>query len=107
MRKSLKRIGNLQLLEQILDRSLSENEDITTKYIDSLAPIFYYILLYYIKKDNIYTSYAVFFIGKYKLYDCTEKEKIQDILLNLLDEPSVFCREAVLKIFYQKQNYWY
>lgn len=98
--RKLKRIGNLTAFDQTLSDMHAEYPEQIKTYIASLASVFVYLTLTYEKKNKLQAAYFPYLIKKYRVFEGRDIRLITDILLALVREPSLYCRQNALQALY-------
>lgn len=104
MRKKLKKIGNMLAFDKMLEATYIENPESVKQYLMEMESVFIALLVDYGRKDNIETAYFPYIIKKYRLLSWQAIPTIEETLLGLLDEPSIYCRENALQALYTTGN---
>lgn len=98
--KKLGRIGNMIAFDQILEKLYRENKAQVLEYLSQLGGVIIYLTIKYGKKDRIEAAYFPYIIKKYHLIENRPLETVISSMLELLDEPSIYCRENAMQALY-------
>lgn len=105
--RKLTRVGNLMAFDELiaLDMTIEElnsgRRGITEKYLRSLHGVFTLLALEYKNSDKLRLAYFAYLIGKYSIIKDLPIDKITDVMLSILDEKSLYCRENAMYALYQ------
>lgn len=100
LRKKLAWTSHLMAFDEALDRLLKQNADAVWVYLREISPVFPYLALenrYYSAMKLTYFAYVV---KKYRIVQGKPVGPILDIMMRLLREPSLYCRENALQAIY-------
>ncbi len=100
LRKTLKKTGNLTALDETMERLFEEDPDAVKQYLSAIYPVFVYLSMEYRKKDEIRAAYFPYVIKRFGILQNTSFGIIVDTLMELLHEPSLYCRENALQAIY-------
>lgn len=70
------------------------------KYLHSLDDVFISLMAYYTKQNRIEAAYFPYIIKKYRVIAYRSFPSIEGALLELLYEPSIYCRENAMQALY-------
>ncbi|MGN0405598.1 MAG: hypothetical protein ACI4F1_10275 [Bariatricus sp.] len=98
--KKMQRISNLMAFDETMERLRKEKLEAVKDYLDAVCPIFVYLVMEYKKKSELQVAYFPYVIQKYGIIRNKSIPAINEMLLNLVKEPSVYCRENALKALY-------
>lgn len=104
MRKKLKKIGNMLAFDKMLETTYIEKPERVKQYLTEMEGVFIALLVNYCGKDRIEETYFPYIIKKYRLLSERTIPTIEETLLGLLDEPSIYCRENALQALYTTGN---
>lgn len=104
MRKKLKKIGNMIAFDKMLETTYIEHPESVKQYLSELEEVFIALTADYCKKDRIEVAYFPYIIKKYHLLSERRIPTIEETLLDLLEEPSIYCRENALQALYTTGN---
>lgn len=100
LRKKLKKTGNLTALDETIERLFVEEPEAVKQYLSAIYPVFVYLSMEYRKKDEIRAAYFPYVIRRFGILQNRPFGIIIDTLLELLHEPSLYCRENALQAIY-------
>lgn len=102
--RKLCKINNLIAFDKTLDSLYKTEPEKTKKYIEELSPVFIYLTLEYRKKDKLKVAYFPYIIKKYGVFRGNSISIVSDIMLDLVRESSLYCRENALQALYSIGN---
>lgn len=100
MYKTLKRIGNMIAFDKMLEEYYEEDPESIREYLQQLDSVFIGLTAKYCKKDKIEMAYFPYIVKKYLLIENKPFSTITEIMVKLLAEPSIFCRENAMQAIY-------
>lgn len=100
LQKKLLRVGNLLAFDETLERLLSQKPEDVWKYIREISPVFTYLALENKYRSPVKITYFAYVVGKYRVIEGRPVNLIIDIMMKLLQEPSLYCRENALHAIY-------
>ena len=98
--KKLGRVDYLMALDETLETMYRENPLAVSKYIQSLSSVFVCLALEYGKKSTLKATYFPYFIKKYKVFHNHNISVVSDVMLEMVRQPSLYCRENALQALY-------
>ena len=98
--KKLKRIGNMLAFDKMLESAYVEDPENVRAYLGGLDGVFISLAIDYCGKNRIETAYFPYIIKKYRIIADRPFPSIVGMLLGLLGEESVYCRENALQALY-------
>ena len=102
--KKLRHVNHLMAFDEALDALYAENPEVIKRFLESLTPVFIYLTLEYRKKNALKAAYFPYMIKKYGVFRGKNIAVISDIMLDLVKEPSLYCRENALQVLYSIGN---
>ena len=102
LRKKLVSTSSLQAFDEALERLLeteSESENVRM-YIREISPIFTYLAMENRYHNAMKLTYFAYVIRKYRIIEGRPIPIIMELLIELLQEPSLYCRENALQAIY-------
>ena len=100
MDQNLRKIGNMIAFDKMLEAEYEEHPQKIKTYLHSLDGVFVSLMAYYSKKDRIEAAYFPYIIKKYNIIAHRSFQSIEGALLELLHEPSIYCRENAMQALY-------
>lgn len=98
--KKLKRIGNMAAFDKMLETEYINNSEEVKRYLCEIVDVFIGLCRSYAGKDRIEAAYFPYIIKKYRIIALQKSDFIIDALFDLLDEPSIYCRENAMQALY-------
>lgn len=95
--KKLRRISNLMAFDKTLEELYPESPEKIRKYIEALSPVFVYLSVEYLKKNELQAAYFPYIIRKYRICSGQNISIITDTMLTLVHEPSLYCRQNAMQ----------
>lgn len=102
--KKLIKVNYLMAFDEMLEAMIQEEEKKTKQYIESLSSVFIYLTEEYHKKNQLQAAYFPYLINKYHLFRNQHHEVVADVLLELVKEENLYCRENALQALYSIGN---
>ena len=100
LRKKLRRVGNLMAFDETLDDLLSRNPDAAWAYITAIRPVFTWVAAEHRYRGSMQLAYFAYVLGKYRILKGKTVPLLTELLMGLLEEPSLYCRENALQAIY-------
>ena len=100
LQTKLRRVGNLQALDETLQALQQRSPEQLQPYLDAIAPVFSYLILDYRKKELLKPAYLAYFLAKYRLSAALDSQTLLEFLYWLLQQKSLYCRENALRALY-------
>lgn len=100
LRKKLVRTKNLLIFDQTLERLSQRAPEDVTAYLKELGPLFAYLAVDNKYNSNIKLTYFAYVLQKYHIVQGKPVSVILDVMFQLLQEPSLYCREHALQVIY-------
>ena len=105
MERSLHYLSRLVAFHHAVEQLRDENEESLQKYLHLCRPIFQRLASYYRNKDAMRRAYYAYLIKEFRIqHDSDMVGALPVILLEYLDNSTIYCRENVLQAFYQLGN---
>lgn len=83
-----------------LERLCVRRPELTRSYLTALNGVTIALAEDYCRRDEIEAAYFPYIIRKYRLLDGQENEALKTMLLDLLHESSIYCRENAMQALY-------
>ena len=100
LRKRLKKSGNLLAFDETLERlSVSNPQGIRT-YLTAIYPVFVYLATEYLKKEETLATFYLYILRKYQVLRDMPMGIMNEIVLELVRYPGIYCRENALQVIY-------
>ncbi len=90
--------------DKMLEETYTKNPDIVKQYLSELDGVFISLCKDYCGKDRIEAAYFPYIIKKYRIIAYRSFPSIEEALLDLLDEQSIYCRENAMQALYTTGN---
>lgn len=104
LQKKLKHVGNMIAFDKTLETAYIEDPQVIKAYLSDLDSVFIYLTASYLRKSRIEAAYFPYIIKKYRLISHRPFPSIVGSLLQLLREPSIYCRENAMQALYTTGN---
>lgn len=98
--KRLVRVRELMAFDKSLEILSREYPEEIRDYLYSLDSVFFALANRYSRKNEIQMTYFPYVISRYNLFYKEDLPQINRILVDLLEKPSIYCRENALNAFY-------
>lgn len=98
--KKLRKIGNMVAFDKMLEAEYVNSPDEIRNYLHDLDSVFVSLMVYYTKRNRIEAAYYPYIIKKYRVIAYRSFQSIEDALLEMLNEPSIYCRENAMQALY-------
>ena len=98
--RQLTRTGNMIAFDKMLEDLYREEPRQATEYLSQLGGVIVYLTIRYGRKDRIEAAYFPYIIRKYRLLGGADDAPLKEVLLELLHEPSIYCRENAMQALY-------
>ena len=98
--RKLRRVGNMIAFDKMLEAEYAKHPQKIQQYLHSLDGVFVSLMAYYAKRDRIEAAYFPYIIKKYGIIAHRSFPSIESGLLDLLNEPSIYCRENAMQALY-------
>lgn len=100
LRKKLVRTGGLMALDETLDRLLAQAPEDVWTYLREIRPVFTYLAMENKYHSSMKLSHFAYVVRKYRIVEGKPIHVILDVMMKLLQEPSLYCRENALQAIY-------
>ena len=98
--KRLVRVRELMAFDKALELLYEEYPEEIHAYLRNLEYVFIALANRYSRKNELQMTYFPYIIARYRLFEGEDLPQINRILVDLLEKPSVYCRENALNAFY-------
>lgn len=98
--KKLERVGNMIAFDKMFENVYTDKQETVNQYLSELDDVFIALCKHYCGKNMIEAAYFPYIIKKYRVIAFRTMPSIYDELFEMLDEPSIYCRENVMQAFY-------
>lgn len=102
--KKLTKVRELMAFDKALEVLYDEYPDQVKAYLRKLEYVFVALAKRYSRKNEIQMTYFPYIIARYQLFYGEDIPQINRILVDLLEKPSIYCRENALGAFYSMGN---
>lgn len=102
--KKLERVPNLMAFDETMERLRKKDSASVSEYLNEISPVFISLAMKYRKKSELKLAYFPYIIQKYEILKYKSSEVINEMLLDLVKNPSLYCRENALKALYTTGN---
>lgn len=100
LEKKLVRTSSLLVFDETLDRLLGQSREDVWPYLREVRPVFTYLALENKYHSAMKVTYFAYVIKKYRIIERRPVSVIIDVMMKLLQEPSLYCRENALQAIY-------
>lgn len=100
LRRKLMRVGNMIAFDRMLEKEYVRHSDIIREYLSQLDSVFVALTADYCGRNRIEAAYFPYIIKKYRLLSFRPFPSIVGTLLELLNEPNIYCRENAMQALY-------
>lgn len=100
LRHSLCRINNLMAFHQALQKNFSNDPELCRKYLRQIRPVMLYTAIVYRKKEYIQAGYFAYVLSCYTTDRQMTVDSLQEIMLDYVKKPNLYCRFNALKALY-------
>jgi len=90
----------MMAFDNVIEQLYKENSTQVTEYLSCLDSVFLSLTIAYSKKDKIETAYFLYIIKKYHIIHNKPFSIIVDMILRLLRDPNMYCRENAMQAIY-------
>ncbi len=98
--KKLKHISNMIAFDKMLENEYIANPEVIREYLYHLDSVFIALTNNYCTGNIIEAAYFPYIIKKYRLIAYRPFPSIVGMLFDMLEKPSIYCRENVLQALY-------
>lgn len=100
LQKKLQWANNLMVFDETLERLLQKEEESVWNYVREISPVFTYLAVKNKYHDVIKVTYFAYVIKKYRIIEGKPVHVVLEVMMKLLQEPSLYCRENALQAIY-------
>ena len=100
LQKKLGRAGGLMAFDETLERLLEQAPEDVRAYLREVRPVFTYLSLENRYSNTMKLTYFAYVLRKYRIVEGKPVPSIMDMMMKLLEEPSLYCRENALQAIY-------
>ena len=100
MERRLRRVNGMAAFDAALERLCVRRPELTRSYLTALNSVTITLAEDYCRRDEIEAAYFPYIIRKYRLLAGQENEALKTMLLDLLHESSIYCRENAMQALY-------
>lgn len=100
MERKLRRVNNMVTYDQALERLLPRRPTLVRDYLLASSGVVVALAEDYCRRDEIESAYFPYLIKKYRLLSGESCPELKAMLLDLLHEPSLYCRENTMQAIY-------
>lgn len=100
LRKKLVRTAGLMVFDETLDRLLAQAPGDAWDYLREIRPVFTYLAMENKYRSPIKLTYFAYIVRKYRIVEGAAIHVLLDVMMKLLQEPSLYCRENALQAIY-------
>lgn len=100
LRKRLRKIGDLMAFDETLEELLGREPDAVWVYIDAIRPVFTWLAAENYYRGSMQMAYFAYVLGKYRILKGKTVPLLTELLMKLLEESSLYCRENALQAIY-------
>ena len=98
--RKLRKVGNMAAFDKMLEDEYVNHPQEIRNYLKSIDDVFISLMAYYTKRNKIEAAYFPYIIKKYRVIAHRSFESLKGALLELLCEPSIYCRENAMQALY-------
>ncbi|MBO4992471.1 MAG: hypothetical protein J6E42_09990 [Firmicutes bacterium] len=100
MMKKLRNINNLMAFDKTMEKLYPQEPEKIQAYMEELSNVFVYLASEYQRKSKLQEAYFPYIIKKYRIFQGQDIKVINDSLMELIHNPSLYCRENALEALY-------
>lgn len=100
LRKKLRRVGNLMAFDETLEELLNRSPDAARAYLAEIRSVFIWVAAENHYRGSMQLAYFAYVLGKYRILEGKTVPLATELLMKLLEEPSLYCRENALQAIY-------
>lgn len=100
MERRLRRVNGMAAFDAALERLCVRRPELTRSYLTALNGVTITLAEDYCRRDEIEAAYFPYIIKKYQLLGGADDAPLKEVLLKLLNEPSIYCRENAMQALY-------
>lgn len=100
MERRLRRVNGMPAFDAALERLCVRRPELTRSYLTALNGVMIALAEDYCRREEIEAAYFPYIIKKYRLLGGADDAPLKEVLLELLHEPSIYCRENAMQALY-------
>lgn len=100
MERRLRRVNGLAAFDAALEHLCVRRPELTRSYLTALNGVMIALAEDYCRREEIEAAYFPYIIKKYRLLGGADDAPLKEVLLELLHEPSIYCRENAMQALY-------
>lgn len=100
MERRLRRVNGMAAFDAALERLCVRRPELTRSYLTALNGVMIALAEDYCRREEIEAAYFPYIIKKYRLLGGADDAPLKEVLLELLHEPSIYCRENAMQALY-------
>ena len=100
MERRLRRVNNMVAFDKALERLRPHRPELVRAYLIALNGVTIALAEDYCRREEIEAAYFPYIIKKYQLLGGADDAPLKEVLLKLLNEPSIYCRENAMQALY-------
>ena len=100
MERRLRRVNGLAAFDAALECLCARRPELTRSYLTALNGVMIALAEDYCRREEIEAAYFPYIIKKYRLLGGADDAPLKEVLLELLHEPSIYCRENAMQALY-------
>ena len=100
MERRLRRVNGMPAFDAALERLCVRRPELTRSYLTALNGVMIALAEDYCRREEIEAAYFPYIIKKYQLLGGADDAPLKEVLLKLLHEPSIYCRENAMQALY-------
>lgn len=104
LRKKLTKVNHLMAFDETLEGMYQTRPDAVKQYLRGISSVFVFLTLEYRKKNTLKVAYFPYIIKKYQVFRGYDISIVADMMVELVREPSLPCRENALHALYSMGN---
>lgn len=98
--RKLRKVGNMAAFDQMLQAEYLTHPKEIRRYLRELDQVFLSLMAYYTRQNRMEAAYFPYIIKKYRVIAYRVFPSLEGALLNMLNEPSIYCRENAMQALY-------
>lgn len=100
LRKKMVRTNHLMAFDETLDRLQGQKAEEVRQYLSQISPVFTYLAMENKYRGSMKITYFAYVIQKYHVIEGKPVSAIIHVMMKLLEEDSLYCRENALRAIY-------
>lgn len=100
LRRRLGRVANLMAFHRVLQENLSREPAVCREYMRQTRPVILYLAFVYRQKEYTQAGYFAYVLSCYTAERQMAMDSLQDVLLDYVKKPNLYCRFNALKALY-------